>query len=144
MARRIADILFQNFKKGKRRMAQSILIIDDDIICQNMLRSTLIQAGYTVIVASDGDEGIEKATKEPPSLIILDIMMPGMDGGEVAGVLKNDPKTAGIPIIFLSSLITAKEKMIGGKDDVISFLSKPYNRDELLNEIKNYFLTDIK
>jgi len=125
-------------------MAQSILIIDDDIICQNMLRSTLIQAGYTVIVTSDGNEGIEKVAEELPDLIILDIMMPEMDGGEVAQLLKSDPKTAGIPIIFLSSLITEKEKKIGGKDDVISFLSKPYNRDELLNEIKKYFLTDIK
>jgi CheY-like chemotaxis protein len=117
-----------------------ILVIDDDIISQNMLRSTLGGAGYSVIVASGGEEGLIKVAAERPDLIILDIMMPGMDGGEVARLLKDNSKTAGIPVIFLSSLITYKEKRIGGKYDVLSFLSKPYNRDELLNEVKKYFL----
>jgi len=126
--------------KGRSALDHIILIIDDDIISRNMLRSTLNGAGYSVIVASDGDEGIEKAFEQLPGLIILDIMMPGKDGGEVARVLKDNPKTAGIPVIFLSSLITDKEKRIGGKYDIISFLSKPYNRDELLNEVKRYFL----
>ncbi|MGB7294597.1 MAG: response regulator [Candidatus Aminicenantales bacterium] len=65
-------------------MEHPILVIDDDIISQNMLRSTLSGAGYSVIVAADGDEGIKKAFEHLPGLIILDIMMPGKDGGEVA------------------------------------------------------------
>jgi len=121
-------------------MAQSILVIDDDIISQNMLRSTVTQAGYPAIVASDGEEGIRKAAEELPGLIILDIMMPGMDGGEVAAILKSDPKTKDIPIIFLSSLITEKDEKANSRKETIIYLSKPYNRDELLNEIKKYFL----
>jgi CheY-like chemotaxis protein len=121
-------------------MAQSILVIDDDIISQNMLRSTVTQAGYPAIVASDGEEGIRKAAEELPGLIILDIMMPGMDGGEVAAILKSDPKTKDIPIIFLSSLITEKDEKTNSRKETIIYLSKPYNRDELLNEIKKYFL----
>ena len=74
-----------------------------------MLRSTLAQAGYSVIIASNGYEGIKKASEEPPGLILLDIMMPDMDGGDVAAILKNDPTAKGIPIIFLSSLVTGKE-----------------------------------
>jgi CheY-like chemotaxis protein len=129
-----------DFIEKKKASDHQILVIDDDIISQNMLRSTLNGAGYSVIVASDGDEGIKKAFEQLPGLIILDIMMPGKDGGEVARLLKDNMKTAGIPMIFLSSLITDKEKRIGGKCDILSFLSKPYNRDELLNEVKKYFL----
>lgn len=121
-------------------MAQSILLIDDDIVSQNMLRSTLAQAGYSVTLASNGEEGIKKASEQLPDLIILDIMMPEMDGGEVAIILKNDPTTKDIPIIFLSSLITGKAKKTNIKMETIVYLPKPYNRDELLNEIKKYFL----
>jgi len=121
-------------------MAQSILIIDDDIISQNILRSTLAQAGYSVIVAFNGNEGINRASERLPDLIILDIMMPEMDGGEVAAILKNDPTTKDIPIIFLSSLITEKENKTNSRKESIVYLSKPYNRDELLNEVKKYFL----
>jgi len=121
-------------------MAHSILVIDDDIISQNMLRSTLTQAGYSVIAAFNGDEGIKRASEQLPDLVILDIMMPGMDGGDVAAILKNDPTTKDIPIIFLSSLITGKENKTNSKKEAIVYLSKPYNRDELLNEVKKYFL----
>jgi len=117
-------------------MAKKILAVDDDIITQNMLRSTLSHAGYSVTVASDGEEGIKKAVEEKPDLIILDIMMPGMDGGEVAGFLRTNPETEKIPIIFLSSLITGKGQKIRNKSDITSYLSKPYNRNELLNEIR--------
>jgi DNA-binding response OmpR family regulator len=121
-------------------MSQKILIIDDDIVAQNMLRTTLSAAGYSVIVAANGDEGIAKATSEHPGLIILDIMMPGMDGADVASFLKTNPQTAKIPIIFLSSLITERGKKNKTKNDATTYLAKPFNRDELLNEVKKYFL----
>jgi CheY-like chemotaxis protein len=116
-------------------LAEKILVIDDDIISQNMLRSTLTQAGYSVIFAGDGKEGLEKATRELPGLIILDIMMPGMDGGDVANLLKENPKTKEIPVIFLSSLVENEQIKSCGLNKV-SFLSKPYNKDALLNQIK--------
>lgn len=121
-------------------MAKTILVIDDDIITQNMLRSTLMQAGYSVTVASNGEEGIKRASEQPPDLIILDIMMPGMGGDDVAGFLQMDPETQKIPIIFLSSLIKENEKRSSGAKDRIVYLSKPYNRDELLNQIKKMLL----
>jgi CheY-like chemotaxis protein len=108
-----------------------------------MLRSTLSGAGYSVIVASNGDEGIGKAAQEQPDLIILDIMMPGMDGADVASFLKTNPETATIPIIFLSSLITKKGEKIKSKKEETTYLSKPYNGNELLNEVKKYF-SDMK
>jgi DNA-binding response OmpR family regulator len=121
-------------------MPQRVLVVDDDIITQNMLRSTLSQAGYTVAIASSGEEGIQRASEELPGLIILDIMMPGMDGADVASFLKTNSTTAKIPIIFLSSLITEKGKKNKTKNDATTYLSKPYNRGELLNEVKKYFL----
>jgi len=121
---------------------KTILVIDDDIITQNMLRTTLANAGYSVRVASTGEEGIRLAKEKPPSIIILDIMMPGLDGGEVARIFKADPKTKVIPIIFLSSLISEHEEKIGSRKDMVSFLSKPYNRDKLLNEIRKYLLKE--
>jgi CheY-like chemotaxis protein len=121
-------------------VAKTILVIDDDIISQNVLRSTLSQAGYSVVVASSGEEGIQKASEQPPDLIILDIMMPGMDGGDVAGFLQMNPETQKVPIIFLSSLISEDQKRADSKKDRTVYLSKPYNRDELLNEIKKALL----
>jgi len=119
-------------------MAQTILVVDDDIITQNVLRSTLTQAGYNVAIASNGEEGIKRASEQPPDLIILDIMMPGMDGGEVAGFLQMDPQTKKIPIIFLSGLITESQKKQGSHKSIVTYLSKPFDRDELLNEVKRY------
>jgi len=121
---------------------KTILVIDDDIITHNMLRTTLASAGYFVRVASTGEEGIRMAEERPPSVIILDIMMPGLDGGEVAKIFKADAETKDIPIIFLSSLISEKEEKIGSRKDMISFLSKPYNQDKLLNEIKKYLVKE--
>jgi CheY-like chemotaxis protein len=117
---------------------KEILIVDDDIIAQNMLKATLANAGYSVLIASNGEEALEKAKKYHPSVIILDIMMPGIDGGEVANLLRNDPQTEKIPIIFLSTLISESEERAGTRSGSTSFFSKPFSRDKLLNEIGRY------
>jgi CheY-like chemotaxis protein len=117
-----------------------ILVADDDLILQNMLRSTLTKAGYSVSAASDGTEAVRLAREQNPDVIVLDIMMPGMDGGEVAEILKNDARTREIPVIFLSSLITEGEEKTSKEKDAASFISKPYNREKLLNEVKKLLL----
>jgi CheY-like chemotaxis protein len=124
---------------GEKRMpAKEILIVDDEIITQNMLKTALANAGYAPIVARSGAEAIQLANERLPSLIILDIMLPDIDGGEVASLLKKDPKTSAIPIIFLSALVSETEEKTDAKSDVASFLSKPFQREKLLNEIKKY------
>ena len=115
-----------------------ILVVDDDIISQNMPRTSLSGAGYSVIIASTGMEGIKLATERQPVLIVLDIMMPDIDGGEVAEILRKDPKTMAIPIIFISSLVSEHEEKAVRHKDIVSFLAKPYNREKLLNEIRRY------
>lgn len=117
-------------------MAQTILVIDDDTVLQKILRPTLTKAGYSVLMADNGEEGIKKALEQPPDLIILDTVMPGMDGGEVARFLQMNPETQKIPIIFLSALITESKKKLERDKSTMTYLSKPFNRDELLNEVK--------
>jgi CheY-like chemotaxis protein len=119
-----------------------ILVVDDDIISQNMLRTTLSGAGYSVIIAYTGMEAIKLARERLPNLIVLDIMMPDIDGGEVAEILRKDPKTMAIPIIFISSLVSEHEEKAGRHKDIVSFLAKPYNREKLLNEIRRYLYKD--
>jgi len=117
---------------------KEVLIVDDDIITQNMLKTALGNAGYRFVVASNGKEALEMAMGRIPGVIILDIMLPDLDGGEVAEILRKDARTREIPVIFLSSLISKEEETPGTKKDIVSFLSKPYNREMLLNEVRRY------
>lgn len=82
---------------------QHILIIDDEPINLKILSRKLETEGYEVIVAGSGETGLHLVSKSHPDLILLDIMMPGMDGHEVCRQLKNSPQTEDIPIIFLTS-----------------------------------------
>lgn len=100
-----------------------ILVVDDDYVTLRTLERILVVAGYSVIPLSLGGEAIKIAKDRSPGLIILDIMMPDMDGGDVA-----------------SSLVTKKEEQSSSKKHGIYFMSKPFERDELLNKIRNALL----
>jgi CheY-like chemotaxis protein len=115
---------------------KQILVVDDDPISIEILRKSLSETGYSVISASNGRQALKIAAKMSPNLIVLDIVMPGLDGGEVANILKKDIITKNIPIIFLSSLIKEKEEKIYSNKDKIAHLSKPYNQEKMLKEIK--------
>lgn len=116
-------------------MKRRILIVDDEPDILQVLTARLQNAGYGVIKSSSGQDAIALAKKERPDLIVLDVMMPGVDGGDVAHVLQNSPETKDIPIIFLTCLVTKEEekasKTIAGHD----FIAKPYNPEELLKLI---------
>jgi len=114
----------------------NILIVDDDKVTLRTLEKILIREGYCVIPLSLGKEVIRIAKDRNPDLIILDIMMPDMDGGDVAAVLKNDPVTKRIPIIFLSSLVTKREEESSSSKYGLYFISKPFEREELLRKIR--------
>jgi CheY-like chemotaxis protein len=117
---------------------KEILIVDDDRVILRTLEKILLRAGYSVIPLSLGREAVEIAKDRSPDLIILDIMMPDMDGGDVANILKNDPETRDIPIIFLSSLVTKREEQSSSRKHGLYFLAKPINRNELLKRIREY------
>ena len=124
--------------KAERSPQKSILIVDDDLVNLTILKSIITKAGYSVLTAENGADALKIARALSPDLVILDIMMPDMDGTEVAAALKQNPRTRRIPIIFLSSLISAEEER--SNIDLISYLSKPYNREKLLNEIGKYLI----
>ncbi|QAT17107.1 response regulator [Candidatus Velamenicoccus archaeovorus] len=115
---------------------QKLLIVDDEPDVLKLLGERLAKAGYEVIKASCGKEAVALAQKKTPDLIILDIAMPGMDGSEVAGILRKDAKTKDIPILFLTCLYTKREEQTEGHELGHNFfLAKPYDPKELLEEI---------
>ncbi len=115
---------------------EKILIVDEEIDASTALRLALESEGYNVIEALDGYEGIRKAKSENPDVILLDIMMPGMDGFEACQLLKADPASRHIPIIMLTAKGEVDDKVEGlelGADD---YVTKPFNLKELKARIR--------
>ena len=113
-----------------------ILVIEDEPHIIKLVTFILESNGYEVMQAFVGSEGIEKARKEKPDMIVLDIMMPGMDGFEVARVLTKDPKTNSIPILMLSSKAQFEDKMTGLDSGALDYITKPFEKEELLLKVK--------
>jgi PAS domain S-box-containing protein len=111
---------------------KTILVVDDDANIRELLRQQLEKEGYNVRQAKDGVDAIHQIKTARPDLILLDVMMPQINGFDVAAVLKNDPHTADIPIIILS-IIENKER--GYHIGIDRYLTKPINTEKLLNEI---------
>ena len=113
-----------------------ILIIEDDKDIVEMLKYNLMEEGYDIFTALNGEGGIALARKERPNIIILDIMLPIIDGFEVCRMIKNDDITAGIPIIILSAKSQETDKIVGlelGADD---YVTKPFSPRELIARIR--------
>ncbi len=116
---------------------KKILIVDDEPDVLILLGERLTKAGYDIIKATSGKDAIDTAGKRMPDLIIMDIAMPGMDGSEAASVLRADPKTKDIPIVFLTCLFTKQEEKVCGHSlGQNFFIAKPYDVNELLGEIE--------
>jgi DNA-binding response OmpR family regulator len=113
----------------------TILVVDDDPVIQKLLTVNFEMEGYRVITAGDGIEGLAQVASAPPDIILLDVMMPRMDGLEVARRLKSDPKTEGIPIVLLSAKAQSLDIQSGldvGADD---YVTKPFDPLELLDKV---------
>ncbi len=82
---------------------RKVLVVDDELLLRSMLKDALEEAGYTVILAENGEAALAHAKAESPDCIILDIMMPGLDGYETCAALKKDPELATVPVIFVSA-----------------------------------------
>lgn len=114
----------------------TVLLVDDDPNIRKIMSRQLEYWGYRVVTAASGEEGLTLAHTEAPALILLDIMMPKMRGREACAVLKADPKTRDIPVIFLTALGLADHIRAGldlGADD---YVVKPFRPDDLRERIK--------
>ena len=101
-----------------------IMLVDDDLTLHEMYAERLRAEGYTVVSAYDGEEALEKISKEMPDIILLDIMMPKINGIDVMKKLREDDKTAGIPIILLTALIQEINKIKGMMKEHDNYLIK--------------------
>src|ERR1700734_11569 len=113
-----------------------ILVVDDEPEAVELVEFNLKQAGSAVSPAADGAEALKKAHAQPPDLIVLDVMLPEMDGFEACKVLRLDPATAKVPIIMLTAKAAEIDRVLGlelGADD---YLTKPFSPRELLLRIK--------
>ncbi len=117
---------------------EHVLLVDDNPINLQILYKTLSNGGYKLLTAEDGETAVEIASQAKPSLILLDIMMPGMDGYEVCEILKNNPETADIAVIFLSALEDSSAKVKGFSVGGVDYISKPFQADEVVARVRNH------
>ncbi len=116
---------------------EKILIVDDEEVNLKLLTQWLIPLGYDIELALNGREAVQKARDYSPDLIILDIMMPVMDGYEACSLIKKDPQTNNIPIIIVTALHDRESKLKGLSVSANDFLSKPIDQTELMIRVKN-------
>ena len=115
---------------------KKILIVDDEPDVLSVLGKSLSVEGYSVITADNGAGAITKAKSEQPDLIILDILLPDIDGGKVAEKLRDDPETKDIPIVFITCLASKEEAGRGRISAGRILFAKPYDMGKLLTEIE--------
>jgi putative nucleotidyltransferase with HDIG domain len=115
-----------------------ILAVDDTPASLKLLSDILNEEGYEVRAAINGELALRAATNNPPELVLLDIRMPGMDGFEVCRQLKAHPKTCGVPVIFVSAISETGEKVQGFELGAVDFVTKPYQREELLARVRTH------
>ena len=116
-------------------VTQTILIVDDEAMARTLLRLMLVRGGFQVREAEDGSDALQKIGVEPPDLVLLDVMMPGLDGFEVCAALRGAEKTAALPIIMLSAKTDPASINKGLQVGATSYLTKPLPPDELLDVI---------
>lgn len=119
-------------------MVRTILVVDDETELLKAISIRLKASGYEVITAQDGQEGLEKAKSLSPDLIVLDILMPRMDGYEVCRLLKFDEKYKSIPIIMLTAKTQDIDKAMGKKVGADDYITKPFETQDLVDKIKKH------
>ena len=117
-------------------MNKTILIVDDEKDLVSMVKMRLEAVGYNTIEAYDGQEALSKAQNENPDLIILDLMLPKMDGYKVCRMLKFDSRYKSIPIILFTARVQDSDKELGKEVGADAYLTKPFEPEVLLSKIE--------
>ncbi|OGV55209.1 MAG: hypothetical protein A2017_09285 [Lentisphaerae bacterium GWF2_44_16] len=113
-----------------------LIVIDDSPLNISFVTNSFASSEYMVMSAKSGAEGIEMIKNDKPELVLLDIMMPELNGYEVAEILKNDPSTRDIPIIFITALDAIKDKLKAFEAGAVDFVTKPFNHKELIARVR--------
>ena len=117
-------------------MSESVLVVDDDPDVARFVEVNLRSAGYDMTVASNGEEGLSRAVELRPDLVLLDVMMPKLDGFEVAQRLRRDPRTSSSSIIMLTAKALSSDKVLGLSSGADDYIIKPFDPVELLARVK--------
>lgn len=119
-------------------MPHRILVVDDEEDVRNLVAMMLKAEGYQVVVAGTGKEALDLLEEEPPHLIVLDVMMPSMDGWEVCRQIKSNARTRDIPVVFLTVRQQPLDRIIGTEVlNASGYIHKPFEREELISTIDN-------
>lgn len=112
-----------------------ILIVDDLPTEVQLMRNAIAGLGHSVVVASDGEQALELAKRETPDLVLLDVVLPRMDGFQVCRKIKKDPQTAKIPVVLVSSKTQESDKFWGLKQGASAYICKPFSPEELASTV---------
>ena len=122
---------------------KKILLVEDDASTAELIKALLLPSGYEVIHVENGSGAVRMAKEQSPNLILLDVMLPGLDGYSIQAELLTDEETKGIPIILMT-IKTQLEPIFADASNVAGFLSKPFNITELQAKIKSVLETKTK
>jgi DNA-binding response OmpR family regulator len=117
---------------------KKILIVDDEVDLVETVRFPLEMEGYHVLVSYNGEDALNQARKENPDLILLDLMLPKLDGYKVCRLLKFDDRYKHIPILMLTAKTQDKDKILGMETGANEYITKPFEMDDLLKKVKAY------
>ena len=118
-------------------MSARVLVVDDILPNVKLLEAKLSTEYYEVLTATSGAEALKKVATENPDIVLLDVMMPGMDGFEVCSIIKRNPETAHIPVVMVTALTDAQDKVRGLEAGADDFLSKPINDTALMARVRS-------
>src|SRR5574344_547254 len=117
---------------------KNILIVDDEEDIVESLKFVLESAGFKCFCAYNGEDGLRLAKESNPDLIILDVMMPKINGYKICRLLKYDSKYKNIPILMVTARSQEEDKLIGEETGVDEYITKPFDLDALVEKVKNY------
>ena len=115
-----------------------VLVVDDEEYIQHILNFSFGAEGYEVITAADGEEAVTMARSEKPDIIVLDIMMPKMDGYEACKQIKADPQTQGIPVILLTAKGREVDRKLGAEAGADDYVVKPFSPGRLIERVEGF------
>lgn len=116
--------------------SKKVLIVDDSATERHVLEQIMSEAGFVVVTANSGEEGVAKAKAELPTIVLMDVVMPGMNGYQATREIAKSKETAGIPVIICTSRGAETDKLWGLRQGAQEYLVKPINKQNLLQKVQ--------